>query len=369
MRGRIEAGLIGIGILVSACGAAPADDGCSEIHEEVTYGTTSAALTLSTLASANGCSTAGAEALSQQILDELLCLLDGRLVPVSHPNIVPQHPRVHLYLSPAARTSLLQVAQVQRITINSALRTISEQYLLYRGCSVAANPGSSNHETGKAIDVSEYAAAATRLQNAGFVYPLQASDPVHFEGSGSDLRAQSVLAFQRLWNDNHPNDRLDEDGVAGPITLDRLASSPTTGFGTAGRCVRGGSDAGIRPDAGVTRDAGPARDAGASTDAARDTGADSAPEPAPVDASAAPDAPWSFDGGEEIPHAEPPTDTGGTGCSLHASTTTTTPLWTVAIALGIVFLRRRTRVSQGNEKKLIAPNRRGHISPNGTPSA
>jgi MYXO-CTERM domain-containing protein len=80
-------------------------------------------------------------------------------------------------------------------------------------------------------------------------------------------------------------------------------------------------------------------------DAASDTGTEGAPEPTPEpaqgDASTAPDAAWSFDGGEEIPHAETPTDAGGTGCSLHASTTKTTPLWTVAIALGVVFRRRR----------------------------
>ena len=346
MRGTIGAGLIVAAALVTACGATPTDDGCSEIHDDVAYGTTSAALTLATLANANGCSTAGAEALSKQILDELLCLLDGRLVPVSHPNLVPQHPRVHLYLSPAARTSLLQVAQVQRLTINSALRTISEQYLLYRGCSVAANPGSSNHETGKAIDVSEYATAATRLQNAGFVYPLQASDPVHFEGSGIDLRAQSVLAFQRLWNDNHPTDRLDEDGVAGPMTLDRLASSPTTGFGTAGRCVRGASDAGVRADAGSAPDAGVPRDAGAKPDAAGDAGTDEVTAPSPIDASAAADATWTFDGGEEAPHAEETTTDAGGGCNLHTRSASRAPWGGVLVGLGALILRRRRRTSR-----------------------
>jgi hypothetical protein len=259
---------------VIGCGTAPPahDDGCADIHEPAGYGTTSAALSLASLANGNGCSTAGAERLSNQILDELLCLLDGRLVPVSHPNLVPQHPRVHLVLSPAARTALLAVAQSQRLTINSALRTISEQYLLWRGCPVAADPGTSNHETGKAIDVEEYGAAANRLQNAGFVYPLPSSDPVHFEGPGADLRTQSVLAFQRIWNDNRPGDRIDEDGVAGPMTLSRLAQSPTEGFAVAGRCVRAraGGDAGAASDAGDASDqidAAAARDAGAESDA------------------------------------------------------------------------------------------------------
>jgi hypothetical protein len=318
-----RAAFVGVCAAVAVgCGTAPPghDDGCADIHEGDTFGTTSAALSLSALASGNGCSTAGAERLSNQILDELLCLLDGRLVPVSHPNLVPSHPRVHLVLSPAARTALLAVAASQRLTINSALRTISEQYLLWRGCPVAADPGSSNHETGKAIDVDEYGAAATRLQNAGFIYPLPSSDPVHFEGPGADLRAQSVLAFQRLWNDNRPADRIDEDGVAGPMTLARLAQSPTEGFAVAGRCVRAGSAA----------DAGPARDAGAGTDAGpRDAGAQAADAGGANDANApsvdAGSASPADDGGEAIApgprdagEASGPSDGGG-GCSLHAS--------------------------------------------------
>lgn len=325
------------------CGTAPPghDDGCADIHEGDAFGTTSAALSLSALASGNGCSTAGAERLSNQILDELLCLLDGRLVPVSHPNLVPSHPRVHLVLSPAARAALLSVAASQRLTINSALRTISEQYLLWRGCPVAADPGSSNHETGKAIDVDEYGAAATRLQNAGFVYPLPSSDPVHFEGPGADLRAQSVLAFQRLWNDNRPADRIDEDGVAGPMTLARLAQSPTEGFALAGRCVRAGGAA----------DAGPGRDAGAATDAGPpDSGAPAVDAATAADASA-PSVDAGFpspadDGGE--PTAPPPRDAGdpsatagdGGGCSLHGSARTGSG-GTVALAAVLVAALRR----------------------------
>jgi N-acetylmuramoyl-L-alanine amidase len=350
MRGS-KAAIAGALALASAaalgCGTAPPahDDGCADIREPDEFGTTSAALSLSSLANGNGCSTAGAERLSNQILDELLCLLDGRLVPVSHPNLVPSHPRVHLVLSPAARSALLSVAQTQRLTINSALRTISEQYLLWRGCPVAADPGTSNHETGKAIDVDEYGAAAGRLQNAGFVYPLPSSDPVHFEGPGADLRAQSVLAFQRLWNDNRPSDRIDEDGVAGPMTLARLAQAPTAGFAVGGRCVRGAGDAGTPVDAGSARDAGPGRDAGSARDAAPTDDAGETDASDPTDDAGAVDASPSTDATGTPPPSSAPSDDGG-GCSVHgpraAEPRASAPI-AVLVAMVLAARRRRGR--------------------------
>ena len=177
-----------------------------------------------------GCSTAGTEGLSRQLLDEMECLSGGALVPVSHPNVIPTHSRVHLYLSPRGRDMLLSVARTRQVRINSALRTIAEQYVLGRGCSVAAPPGRSNHETGRAIDVQNYSSLNSALRSAGFARPLPSSDPVHYEAPGDDLRRLSVLAFQKLWNANNPSDRIAEDGVAGSATTSRLARAPAEGF-------------------------------------------------------------------------------------------------------------------------------------------
>ncbi|MEZ4335812.1 MAG: M15 family metallopeptidase [Sandaracinaceae bacterium] len=191
-------------------------------------------LTLSGLG--RGCSTAGTEGISAQLLEEMQCLSDGALVPVSHPNVVPTSSRVHLYLSPEGRDALLSVAASREVRINSALRTIAEQYVLGRGCSVAAAPGRSNHETGRAIDVQNYGSVGPALQRAGFSRPLPSSDPVHYVAPGDDLRRLSVLAFQRLWNANHPEDRIGEDGVAGSQTTSRLSRSPSEGFPVGGPC-------------------------------------------------------------------------------------------------------------------------------------
>jgi hypothetical protein len=154
----------------------------------------------------------------------------------------------------------MRAADRTTIEINSGLRTIAEQYVLWLGCSVAADPGTSNHETGRAIDVDNYGSARGALIDEGFDQPLPGSDPVHFEGPGVDLRASSVLAFQRLWNVNHPGDLIDEDGSCGPQTMARLERTPAEGFAAGLECEEGppplqaefvaqGSDAAADPTA------------------------------------------------------------------------------------------------------------------------
>ncbi len=125
------------------------------------------------------------------------------------------------------------------MTINSGLRTLPQQYLLYRwyqtgrcGIGLAAAPGNSNHESAVAIDIEDNAGWRSALQAQGFRW-LGASDPVHYDFVGKaavDLKGLSVEAFQRLWNRNHPDDRIDEDGAYGTDTETRLAKSPVGGF-------------------------------------------------------------------------------------------------------------------------------------------
>lgn len=244
----------------TACAAPETDAGCGEVdrcdvpRDEV--GAARGALSLESLAGSGGCSTAGAEAISAQLIEEMLCLGEGRLVRFEHRNVTLTSTRVHPYLSPAGRDALYSAAEGGEIRINSALRTLSDQYLLYAGCSVAATPGRSNHETGRAIDVDNWSARLSALRAAGFTHPLPDTDAVHFEASGDDLRALSVRAFQRLWNANHRDDMIAEDGVSGPQTLARLARTPAEGFAIAGVCS---APVVPPPDAGVTSvDAGSA---------------------------------------------------------------------------------------------------------------
>ena len=211
--------------LFAACGA------------EVELGYSRSELTLGEVAATNGCSTANTDGIAAQLIDEMFCLTGGGLVRFApHDNVSLSSSHVHPYLSPAGRDRLWSAAAGASITINSALRTLAEQYVLWRGCPVAATPGNSNHETGRAIDVGNYSSVGARLVSAGFTHPLPTSDPVHYEAPGDDLRRFSVLAFQGLWNANNPGDLIDVDGAYGPQTLARLVRAPAGGFAVGRVC-------------------------------------------------------------------------------------------------------------------------------------
>lgn len=193
--------------------------------------------TLDDVAGQHGCSTQGAEILSQQLIDQMLCFTADKVTRVEHANITLQSDRVHPYVSPIAANALYSVAGSRAITINSAYRTIADQYMLNASCRVAAQPGRSNHETGRAIDVQYSSALNTALVRAGFLHPFPRTDRVHYEFGGTDLRAYSTLAFQRLWNANHPDDLLVEDGIPTPAVIERLAQSPAEGFDVFPACT------------------------------------------------------------------------------------------------------------------------------------
>jgi len=124
------------------------------------------------------------------------------------------------------------------ITLNSAFRSSAEQYILYEwyqrgmcGISLAAAPGSSNHEGGRAIDTSYYSYWNGPLGNYGWVHSYPSSDPVHFDYSGSpDIASQNLLAFQRLWNRHNPGNTISEDGQYGPQTASAMSNAPCNGW-------------------------------------------------------------------------------------------------------------------------------------------
>ena len=135
------------------------------------------------------------------------------------------------YLHSSAANALKQATTAANdfITINSAYRTVAEQFLLYRwwqqgkcGIQLAAAPGASNHQSGRALDVQAWsywrpAALALRVDWHG------SNDVVHFDYfSAPALAGRSVLAFQRLWNKNNAN-KLAEDGVWGPASNNAMA--------------------------------------------------------------------------------------------------------------------------------------------------
>jgi hypothetical protein len=199
-----------------------------------------------TVGGAGGCSTAIVAGLSKQLIDEQNCIRPNALDGFASLAGVSIASGVNAYLEPQAVTGLEGAISAHggTIGINSALRTVAQQYLLYKwqgscGIQIAAVPGSSNHETGIAIDVSDYSSWRSALENHGWRW-FGSGDVVHFDyiGSGSvDLRADSVLAFQRLWNLNNPGDKIAEDGSYGPATEARLAKTDANGFAKGSTCA------------------------------------------------------------------------------------------------------------------------------------
>jgi hypothetical protein len=224
--------------------------------------TTSAALSASDPVSAAvgaSCSTTAVKGLATQLVEEIQCLKPGSMSRLDTIKGLSLGAAVFPYLQTPAAKALedTQKARGVTMTINSAMRTLPQQYLLYRwyktgrcGISLAATPGTSNHESALAVDVEDTTGWRSAFQNHSFRW-LGASDPVHYDfvgGGRIDLKGLSVLAFQRLWNRNHPGDKIAEDGDYGPATETRLAQSPSGGFaiGAAASCTTAdaGADAG-----------------------------------------------------------------------------------------------------------------------------
>lgn len=192
---------------------------------------------------ATGCSTAVVAGLSRQIAEQIQCVAPGSLVPFAEGGgVVFNFSNVLPYLTPGAKEELEQAgADSGLILVNSAFRTVAQQYLLYAwylrgrcGIPIAATPGRSNHESGRAVDVQNYGQLGALFPRYGWVQTVP-GDPVHFDHVASpDLRGADILAFQRLWNRNNPGDPIGEDGQWGPATEARLAAAPAEGFAISG---------------------------------------------------------------------------------------------------------------------------------------
>ncbi len=197
-------------------------------------------------AAAESCTTASVDGLSRQIIAQARCIKPNAFVPLpSRPNLTIAS-QVFPYLEKEAQTKLMKALDSkpnQKMTINSALRTVAQQYLVWRwsankrcGVPLATPPGESNHEIGIALDIAEYAAWRTTLEAQNFRW-LGASDRVHFDYKGGGKRtATDVLAFQMLWNRNNPTDKIPQDGRYSPATEQRLKRSPPAGFRIGPSC-------------------------------------------------------------------------------------------------------------------------------------
>lgn len=236
-------------VFASACAVPVGED--EPIEEEEAYvdpgvqegdakmdGTTTVAAMVS-----GTCSTAPLRGLSLQIAEEIRCMAPDLLVPIAETTRIKfQSGAVLPYLSAETAQALTEASQLEGLQLNSGLRSVAQQYVLKRwqqmgrcGITLAASPGRSNHETGRALDLANSSSARAEMRSEGF--STIRNDPPHFDHlSSPDLRSINVEAFQRLWNRNHPEDTISEDGIYGPNTADRLAKSPSGGFADGARC-------------------------------------------------------------------------------------------------------------------------------------
>lgn len=203
--------------------------------------------TIDDAVAAGGCSTAVVRELSEQLIAEIQCLAPGSMARIDDISGLSLGSAASPWLQTPARNGLAAAVADGGggLSLNSTLRTLPQQLMLYRwysrdmcGITLAASPGTSPHESGLAIDTSEYSAWRAELEDNGWRWHGSGDLP-HFDyvgGGTRDLEGLSVLAFQRLWNRNHPGDAIAEDGDYGPQTEARLRMSPTDGFAIGARC-------------------------------------------------------------------------------------------------------------------------------------
>jgi hypothetical protein len=188
------------------------------------------------------CTTLSIEGLNKQIVQQVRALSPKAFVALpSRPNLVTG-PHVIPYLHVEARDRLVRVLDAHKnatMTINSALRTVAQQYMVWRwsmtktcGVELATRPGQSNHELGLALDIKDHATWRSALEAEQFRW-LGASDRVHFDYKAAEAlprKMVDVLAFQKLWNKHHPSDLIREDGIYTAATEQRLKKAPADGF-------------------------------------------------------------------------------------------------------------------------------------------
>ena len=275
-------------------------------HEDESEGAidrTSSALAASDTvadAVAQSCTTAAVKGLAVQLVEEIQCLRPNTFMRIDNTPGLSLGSAVFPYLQTNAAQGLVaaQKARGTTMSINSALRTLPQQFLLYRwyqtgrcGIGLAASPGTSNHEGAIAVDIDDTTGWRASLTNKGFRW-LGASDPVHYDfvsGGTVDLKGLSVKAFQRLWNRNHPADLLTEDGAYGGGTATRLSQSPVGGFAKGADCTKtagAGADGGSGEAPASTPASVPvipdATEGGDSAEVASSSGGGSSPQTRPA---------------------------------------------------------------------------------------
>jgi hypothetical protein len=187
-----------------------------------------------------GCETSPVRGLDQQLINEVDAIIPNALVSIEDLNVELTGSSVWPLLQLPAKEAL-ERAIAERATaepgktlqINSGYRPLAGQWVLFQNgseCGYEVAPvGSSNHQSGLALDIEDYAGWRPYLERHGWQW-FGPKDDVHFDFKGQDIGNTAILAFQRLWNRHNPNDPIPEDGLYGNQTEIRLGNSPAEGF-------------------------------------------------------------------------------------------------------------------------------------------
>lgn len=197
---------------------------------------------MSTLGTYRNCSTSGISALDVQLIRQIQRIAPNTLQRVQHPRIRFGN-AAHPYLQSPAAIALIKAVESapgeKLLRINSAYRTLAQQFILYGhflnkrcGIPAAARPGKSNHNSALAIDIEEYFWWRPYLERFKWDW-IGSFDPPHFDYEGGGVRDMcwlSIKAFQCLHNVNNPKAQIAEDGKWGVQTQLALQATSDKGF-------------------------------------------------------------------------------------------------------------------------------------------
>ncbi|MBD2121350.1 D-alanyl-D-alanine carboxypeptidase family protein [Trichocoleus sp. FACHB-262] len=182
-----------------------------------------------------GCETSPVRGLDQQLIDEVNVIIPNVLFSIEDLNVELTGSSVWTLLQLPAKEALGRAIaeRGEILQINSGYRPLAGQLVLFQNgseCNFKVAPvGSSNHQSGLALDIKDTEGWRPYLEKHGWQW-FGPEDDVHFDFEGQDIGNTAILAFQQLWNRNNPNDPIPEDGIYGDQTEIRLGNSPAEGF-------------------------------------------------------------------------------------------------------------------------------------------
>ncbi|MEZ4474923.1 MAG: M15 family metallopeptidase [bacterium] len=207
------------------------------------------------------------EGLSVQVIEAMNCLQPEalqRLAVCDQPGCIVADEPLLPWLGAPARAALLAAsgAADRAIPLVAGFRDVTLQHFYASadaniGCPTAEPAARSPLNTGLAVRIRNAPGVGAALADFDFSNAGTGAPTVYrYTGDDADdLTNLGVLAFQRLWNINRPDDPIDEDGLIGPQTRGAIDRAPIAGF-EEGLCAVEPPDGGVGGSGGAAGGAG-----------------------------------------------------------------------------------------------------------------